>query len=408
MEGKQTGRTGTTLRRVWRSKRVRQYFGVVVVFGVFVLGVNIGNGSLRLPSSNAANTNLPARLDYSSVDNLYNSIKSNYNGKLSEQQLIDGLKHGLAQAADDPYTVYFTPEEAKSFQNDLNNTFSGIGAELGKSDDGYIQIIAPIAGTPAAKAGVKAKDIIATINGKTTVGMTVDSAVKAIRGKSGTQVKLELVRNGSPIELSITRQTIQVPSVTSETLEDGTAYVRIASFASDTGSLFTKVAQQLKADGAKRIVLDLRNNPGGEVDAAIQVASQWLPQGATIMQEKRGKVVEQTYRSSGMATLKDIPTVVLINEGSASASEIVAAALRDNKQAYLIGEKSYGKGVVQRLVSFPDGSELKVTIASWFRPNGKNINHRGIDPDKKVEVKEDDTASDVDVQLQAAQAYLQQ
>jgi len=403
MEGKQTDRVRSS---AWSNKTVRSLAAIIVVFGVFALGVNVGSGSLRLPSNSPSNSHLPATLDYTSVNDLYNTIKQSYNGKLTEQQLINGLKHGLAAATNDPYTTYFTPEEAKSFQSELNNTFSGIGAELSKSDDGFIQVIAPIAGMPAEKAGVRSKDIIASVNDKSTVGMSVDDAVKAIRGKAGTKVTLELVRSGAPVTITITRQTIQVPSVTTKTLDDGTAYVRIASFSSDTGESFNKVAAQLKQDGAKRIVLDLRNNPGGEVDAAIQVASQWLSEGATIMQEKRGGEVTQTYQSSGTASLKDIPTVVLTNGGSASAAEIVAAALHDNKQAYIIGEKSYGKGVVQQLINFKDGSELKVTVAGWYRPNGKNINHLGIEPDKKVVLSDADATAGNDVQLTAAQAYL--
>jgi len=409
MQGKQTRRRfGAKLHRLAGNKLVRQSVQAVFIVGIFALGVNIGNGNLRPTTQGAASTNLPATLDYSSVDRLYDSIKENYNGDLTEAQLLDGLKHGMAEATKDPYTTYFTAEEAKSFESQLNNTFSGIGAELGKTEQGDIQVISPISGMPAEKAGVRAKDVIATINGKSTVGMSVDEAVKSIRGKAGTEVTLQLVRSNKPVTLTITRQNIQVPSVTTKTLDDGTAYIRISSFSSDTGKLIGDAADKLKQDGVKSIVLDMRNNPGGAVDAAVQVASQWLPQGAVIMQEKRGDVVEQTYQSNGAAKLKDIPTVILVNGGSASASEIVAAALHDNKQGRIIGEKTYGKGVVQRLVNFSDGSELKVTVASWYRPNGKNINHRGIDPDQKVVLSDDDATAGNDVQLKAAQAYLKQ
>lgn len=389
-------RSRTTIGRVVRT--------VVILIVVFGLGLSVGNGRLGLPSrGGVVSKDLPATLDYTSVNQVYQSIKENYNGKLTEAQLVDGLKHGLAESTKDPYTVYFSPAEAKSFSDSLNNTFSGIGAELGKDDKGNIQVIAPISGTPAEKAGVKAKDLIATINGKTTVGMSVDDAVKNIRGKAGTEVKLQLIRGSEPVELTIVRQNIQVPSVTHKMLGGNIGYIRISTFATDTTRLINEAADALK--GSKGIVLDLRNNPGGSVDAAVAVSSEWLPQNASIMQEKRGKEVIQSYRSTGDTTLGNVPTVVLINGGSASASEIVAAALRDNKHGYIIGEKSYGKGVVQQLVNFGDGSQLKVTIADWFRPNGKNINKQGISPDQSLKLNDDATPEN-DNQLQAAQAYL--
>lgn len=395
------------LRRTWGNKNTQTIRTVLLISLIFALGVSIGNGRLSLPSHGVVSKDLPATLNYSSVNQLYQSIKENYNGKLTEAQLIDGLKHGLAEATNDPYTSYFTPKEADSFTSSLNNTFSGIGAELGKTDAGSIQVIAPISGTPADKAGVRAKDVIATVNGKTTAGMSIDDAVKAIRGKAGSTVTLQIVRGGAEgLSLTITRQSIQVPSVTTKMLDNNLASIQISTFASDTPTLIDKAADKLKQAGVKGIILDLRNNPGGAVDSAVAVSSQWLPQNALIMQEKRDKTVLQAYQSTGTSQLKGIPTVVLINEGSASASEIVAAALKDNKQAYLIGQKSYGKGVVQQIINFGDGSELKVTIASWYRPNGKNINHRGITPDKTVVLSAADATAGNDTQLTAAQEYL--
>ncbi|CAN5130087.1 carboxy-terminal processing protease CtpA [soil metagenome] len=408
MRGKQTRQqTAANMQRFTQNRTARTVSFCLLLVIVFGVGLSIGNGRLSLPSHGVVSKDLPATLNYSSVNQLYQSIKENYNGKLTETQLIDGLKHGLAEATNDPYTVYFTAKEADSFDSDLNNTFSGVGAELGKNAQGNIQVIAPIAGTPAEKAGLKAQDLIATINDKTTAGMSVDDAVKAIRGKAGTTVKLQLVRGGTQaVELTITRETIQVPSVTDKTLDNNIGYIRISTFANDTPRLIHETAEKLKKADVKGIVLDLRNNPGGAVDSAVAVSSEWLPQGANIMQEKRGAEVIQSYQSTGTSTLKDIPTVVLINPGSASASEIVAAALRDNKQAYIIGEKSYGKGVVQQLVNFRDGSQLKVTIASWYRPNGKNINHLGITPDSEAKLSDADATAGNDTQLKAAQDYL--
>lgn len=378
---------------------------IAAVLLIFGAGYVIGGGAL--PSVGyKSNTGLPAELDYSSVDKVYESLRANYNGKLDEAKLIEGLKHGLAEATNDPYTVYFTPSEAEDFNNDLNNTFSGIGAELGKNEQGNIQVIAPIKGTPAAKAGLQPKDVIATVDGKTTVGKSIEDVVMSIRGKAGTEVVLQIVRGDEALSVPIVRQSIQVPSVTHEIQEGNVGYLQISNFANDTVSLVNQAVSEFKRKQVSGVVLDLRNNPGGQVDAAIAVASQWLPSGTLVMQEKRGSIVTETFRSYGPGTLKDVPTTVLINNGSASAAEIVTAALKDNGKATVVGEKSYGKGVVQRLVSFSDGSELKVTIASWHRPNGKNINQQGITPDKKVTISDADATAGNDTQLKAAKAAL--
>lgn len=387
-----------------RNKKIA-VMPVLLLLLAFIAGWAFGSGRLNLPQrSSVVSKDLPDNLNYATVEQLYDTLRGNYNGKLTEQQLVEGLKHGLAEATNDPYTTYFTPKEAESFENDLNNTFSGIGAELGKDGKGNIQIIAPIAGTPAEKAGVKAKDLIATINGKTTVGMSVDDAVQNIRGKAGTDVKLQLVRGGEAVELTITRQTIQVPSVTFEKKANNVGYIRVSTFATDTPQRIAEAANALRDSNS--IILDLRNNPGGSVDSAVAVASQWLKEGQLIMQEKQGSKVLQTYNSTGPGTLNGIKTAVLVNGGSASASEIVAAALKDNKLGYIIGEKTYGKGVVQQLLDLRDGGQLKVTIASWYRPNGKDINKQGIKPDQEAKISDADAAAGTDTQLQAAEAYL--
>ncbi len=376
---------------------------------VFVLGMELGSGwfGRNLPwAPKPVAKGLPARLDYSSVNTVYQSLKQNYDGQLNESQVLNGLKHGLAESTNDPYTEYFTPKEAQLFNQELNNSFSGIGAELSKDKSGNLQVIAPIANTPAAKAGLQAQDLIASINGTTTVGMGVDEAVNKIRGRAGTKVTLQIVRNHSQVlNLTITRQNITVPSVNTKMLPNDIGYIQITTFSDDTTRLTQKAADQFSQDHVKGIILDLRDDPGGLLDASINVSSLWLPQGKTVLQEKTGNTVDHTYKAQGGDELNSIPTVVLINAGSASASEITAGALHDNNLAYIIGAKSYGKGVVQQLINFSDGAQLKVTVASWFRPNGQNINHRGITPDKTVKQPADATAAN-DVQLQAAQAYL--
>ena len=400
-----TGEELPSTRPSVNSSATRWVAAILALGLVFTLGLNIGNGRITL--RHAAQTGLPTSLDYSSVNQVYQSLKDNYDGTLNQSQLTDGLKHGLATATKDPYTEYFTAAEAKSFQGQLNNSFSGIGAELGENAQGSLQVISPISGLPADKAGLLAQDVIASINGKSTDGMTVDAAVNAIRGKSGSTVTLQIIRGGTQqLSFTITRQNVQVPSVTSKVLDGNLGYIQIITFADDTPQLIQKAADSLKAANVKGVVLDLRGNPGGLVDSAVAVSSEWLPENTRIMQEKRGSSVQQTYNATGNDELHGIPTVVLIDSGSASASEITAGALHDNQAAYLIGTKSYGKGVVQKIVNFNDGSELKVTVASWYRPDGKNINHLGITPDKAVTVSDQDIKTGNDTQLQAAETYL--
>lgn len=393
---------------VRKTRRWPKRLGVAAALvAVFLIGINVGNGTLSLNRQRGVSGDLPAKPDYTTVTQVYKSLVDNYDGKLSEQQILDGLKHGLAQAPKDPYTEYFTPAEAKKFNEQLNNQFSGIGAELGEDSEGNLQVIAPIEGAPASKAGLRAQDVITAINGTSTSGMSVDEAVSKIRGKAGTEVTLQIVRDRTqPVTLKITRQNITVPSVESKVLANNVGYIQISSFSNDTTQLATKAAQDLKAKNVSGVILDMRNNPGGLLDAAVNVAGLWLPKGELILQEKRGSTVTQTYRAPGNDVLNGIPTVVLTNGGSASGSEIVAGALLDNKAAYVIGQKTYGKGVVQQLINFRDDSQLKVTVASWYRPNGQNINKKGITPSQTVKPAEGDKLGGPDAQLQAAENYL--
>ncbi len=385
----------------------RNTVNVIVLLAIFILGVNIGNGRLEHNRSKAISNNLPSKLDYRSVNQVYKSLKDNYDGQLNESQLEEGLKHGLATSTKDPYTVYFTAKEAKDFSDQLNNSFSGIGAQLGQDKDGNLEVIAAIDSLPADKAGLKAKDIIASINGESTSGMSVDDAVSKIRGKKGTKVTLQVIRShAQALSVVIIRDDISLPSVKTKILDGNIGYLQITTFANDTTDLAKKAADNFKQKNVKGIILDLRDDPGGLLDASVSISSLWLPQGQKILDEKRGSTVVDSNTALGGDELHGIPTVVLINAGSASASEITAGALHDNKAAYLIGEKSYGKGVVQQLINFNDGSQLKVTVASWYRPNGQNINKKGITPDKTLKISEADAKAGKDTQLQAAQAYL--
>ncbi|HVU59836.1 MAG TPA: S41 family peptidase [Candidatus Saccharimonadales bacterium] len=394
--------------RHWRASVITASVAVGAVVA-FSMGVAVGTGRLQVgffASSHSANSALPTQLDYRTVTEVYRALKQNYNGKLTTAQLLDGLKSGLANATGDPYTEYFNAAEAKAFTAELDNSFSGIGAELGKDDAGNLIIISPIKGFPADKAGLKPQDIITEINGVSTSGLSPDTAVNKIRGPAGTKVTLKVVRNKSQtLTFTITRDNIQLPSVTWKTLDGGLGYMQISSFADDTGSLAEQAATAFRQAHVKGVVLDLRGNPGGLLSAAVDVSSLWLPAGTTIVTE-RGTVGTQVETATGNALLQGMPTVVLIDDGSASASEITAGALHDNGAARLIGIKSFGKGVVQQLINFDDGSELKVTVASWYRPNGQNINKKGITPDQTVTLSDADAKAGNDTQLTAAEAYL--
>ncbi len=382
--------------------------GIIVGVFIFWLGVGVGNGRIMLgPDAvfhrSVQKGKLPANLDYSSVEKVYDALKKDYDGQLDVNKLLDGLKQGLANASGDNYTEYLNADAAKQFNSELNGTFSGIGAELSKDQSNNIVIVAPIAGYPAEKAGLKPKDIIVEVNGASISDLTVTEVVNKIRGPEGTKVKLKVIRNNSQqLEFEITRQQITVPSVDSQILNGNIGYIKISRFADDTSSLAQQAAIKFKQANVKGVILDLRSDPGGLLDAAVDVSSLWLPKGKTVLQERRGGTTIRTYTSSGLATLQNIPTVALINEGSASASEITAGALKDNGAATLIGVKSFGKGSVQQLEKLPDGGVLKVTIARWFTPGGKNIDKEGISPDQEVKRSDDDFKNNRDPQKDKA------
>ncbi len=378
--------------------------GAALVVSIFLLGLFVGQGKIGLQrQAFTPRTDLPSSFDYSQVDTVYRALRENYDGTLSKQQVLDGLKHGLAQSTKDPYTQFFTAKEANEFNNDLQGTITGIGAQLELDQENNVVVVAPITGSPAEAAGIRAKDIILAVDGKTTSGMTATEAVLKIRGEKGTKVNLTIIRDKKErLDLTITRDTIHVPSVTSKILEGNIGYMQVSQFSDDTDELAAKAAQSFKDAGVSSIVLDLRDNPGGEVTSAVGLCSLWLKQGDVVVQQKRGTTVTDISRASGNPILKDMKTTVLINAGSASASEITALALRDQKGAKLVGEKSYGKGVVQQLVPFKDGSSLKVTIGKWYSPKGTNIDKTGITPDVVAALSPEDSKAQNDTQLKAA------
>ena len=387
----------------WNSRS--NLLGIIIIVALmsFVLGnrwVDIYS-SINSTFRNATNAELPDELDYSTVDELYDVLRREYDGELNLDDIMNGLKNGLAQSTGDPYTLFLSKAEADEFRNELNGTFTGIGAELGREDE-RIVIIAPLEGFPAEKAGMRAGDVLIQIDGEDAFGITVEEAVKKIRGEKGTDVTLSIARNGQALEFTITRDEIVVPSVKYEVRDDGIGYLRISRFAEDTATLSRNAANEFIAQGVTKLILDVRNNGGGFLDVAVDVAGLWLEDGTVVVEQKSGGVVTQSLKSRGNGPLRGFETVVLINKGSASASEIVAGALQDAKAASLVGETSFGKGSVQALEELSFGGILKVTIARWFTPNGVNIDQEGIKPDVEVEFTDEDYENDTDPQLDEA------
>ena len=394
-------------KKPWPLKKI--FASLIVFVVVFAAGVSVGRGNVHLGflSADQATSAQTSQLNYSSVDQVYSLLKKDFDGNLDQAKLIDGAKSGLVSAAADPYTVYFNPQQAKAFNDQLSGSITGIGAELGTDSNNNIVIVSPLSGYPAEKAGLKPKDNIVAIDGQSTAGMSVDEAVSKIRGNPNTQVKLSIARAGTPtFDVTITREKITIPSV--DYHEDGNiGYMKISQFGPDTVDLAQKAAQEFKSKGVKGVVLDLRGDPGGYLSGAVNVSSLWLDSGKTVVVEKRGTTVIDTQYATGNNLLSGLPTVVLIDGGSASASEITAGALHDNGVAALVGEKSFGKGSVQQVENLSDGSELKVTIARWYTPDGKNIDKQGITPDTVVPMSDADIKAGNDPQKAKAYEILQ-
>ena len=355
-------------------------------------------------ASNTAVVNPDDVFDFNLYWEVWDSLKQNHvdKNKIKNKDLFYGSLKGMAAAADDPYTVFMDPTTAKEFADDLAGTFEGIGAEVGMRND-IVTVIAPLDGMPAQKAGLRAGDKIYAIDGTSTIGLTVDEAVRAIRGKKGTQVKLTILRgsNAKSQDISITRDIIIVKSVKTEMRSDGIFVIKVTNFNDDTLNLFNAAVSEALLKSPKGIILDLRNNPGGYLDTAVAMASEWIDGGPVVV-EQFGENKRNEYPSNGRARLKNIPTVVLVNGGSASASEIVAGALRDYKKATLVGEQTYGKGSVQTLQGLSDGSSLKITIAKWLTPAGDFINEKGLAPSVVIKLEQKDIDKNVDPQMNKA------
>lgn len=380
------------------------FFGIVFVALIFAGGYRVGHGDWEWRNTSQSASSQPGGLSYSSLDQVYSVLKDNFNGTLDTNKLLNGAKAGLVEAAGDPYTEFFDPAAAKSFNDQLSNSITGIGAELGKNGSDII-IMSPLTGYPADRAGLLAKDIIAAVDGKVVSGMEISSVVRLIRGEAGTKVTLTIIRDSKQLKFTITREKISLPDVNSKMIGK-IGYMQVIQFSNNTVAEATKAAKSFKASGAKAVILDLRNNPGGYLQGAVDLSSLWLKQGQVVVEERRGSQVVETLYAGGNNILGDLPTIVLINGGSASASEITAAALHDNKKASLLGTTSFGKGSVQQLQTLNDGSELKVTVALWYTPAGININKKGIKPDVVVQPATNQTGSLSDPQKDKAVSLL--
>ena len=341
-------------------------------------------------------------IDLSSVQKTYQELVANYDGKLDTQKLIYGANRGLVEAAGDPHTAYMDPDETKEFDKSLSGQIGGgIGAEIGLRNN-RPTIIKPLENSPAQKAGIKAGEVIVKVNDEASSDWSVEKVVSKIRGEVGTSVKLTLLSGSQTREVSVVRQNIVSPAVESE-IDGEIGILKVNRFGDDTVSLARKYASEFVEKGVKKVILDLRNNPGGTVGAAQGLLGIWLDN-QIAMTERRGSEIVKTLRTTGTPILGNMKTVVLINGNSASASEITAGALREYGKATLVGQKSYGKGSVQIVLGLPGGSQMKVTEARWYTPKGKNIDKTGIEPDVKVDLSSDDVNNNVDPQMDKAKS----
>lgn len=398
------------------SRPIIGLFVIVCVLATFVIGFYVGRqAAMReaVPEGEGVVNGIGETPAYLSRDadfrlfwDTWNHIKdSYYRQPVSDVELFYGALSGLVSGLDDPYSVFFDPEETEIFNEELEGSFEGVGMEIGIRDD-QLQVIAPLPETPAEKAGLHSGDKIFAIDGEDTLGMSVEDAVMRIRGERGTTVTLTIGQNGfgDVRDVEIVRDTIHIKSVTWE-IKDGIARVKISFFNGDTAPLFREAIQEMLTRDVKGLVVDLRNNPGGLLDSAIEVASEWVDGRPVVIERIQG--VDQPMSGSGRARLVDIKTVVLVNGGSASASEIVSGALQDYALATLVGETTFGKGSVQDYQELPDGSSVKLTIAEWLTPNGNSIHETGIEPDVAIPYTIEDIENETDPQMDAALAILQ-
>jgi len=339
----------------------------------------------------------PAAVDFSLFWNVWNTLHDRYaeNEDLSTQKLLYGAISGMIKSVGDPYTVFFEPKITKQFQESISGTFSGVGMEIGIRDD-TLTVIAPLKDTPAFRAGLKSGDKILKIDETSTDDLSVEEAVRLIRGKRGSKVALEIFtpETKKSRSVEIVRDKITIPAVEWEMISNNTAYLTIHTFNRNVDSEFEEMAKEILKSSAELLILDLRNNPGGLLESAVNIAGWFLDDNNVVTIEQFGDKSKNEFHAHGNGALKPLKMVVLINNGSASASEILAGALHDNRGIILIGEKTFGKGSVQQLEKFSDGSSLKVTVAKWLTPSGISISDTGIEPNIEVKIPKEDAEND--------------
>ena len=394
------------------------YWAVVVVLIAVSFGIGFIYGSIeKLPHSVQGIINQefgkPKEFNFGLFWETWDNLHTKYvdKSKLNDENLLYGAISGMVKGANDPYTVFFPPQESKSFKQDVGGSFGGIGAEIGKRN-GFLVIIAPLEDTPAKRVGLQAGDKILKINGEVTDDLTVEKAVSKIRGEVGTKVTLTILRGNDGTkskDITIERAIIKIPITKLEALKDNKiAHLSFYSFTSTAPFEFQQASAKILATtGYKGIILDLRNNPGGFLEVAVDIAGWFLNTGDLVAVEDFGNDKKTEFRASGLGALKNYPIVILVNQGTASAAEILAGALRDNRNIKLIGEKTFGKGSVQELVNLKGESSLKVTVAKWLTPKKHSISESGLEPDYKVTPTEDDISKGQDPQLDKAVEVLE-
>ncbi len=394
---------------------LRALVGIIVVVGVFLVGVYVGFENRPASQKivgliNKESVTVPGdTTDFEPFWKAWQLVQEKYPGanKTTNQQHVYGAIKGMLASFGDPYTMFFTPEESKVFESEIAGEFGGVGMEMGQKD-GVLTVIAPLKDTPASKAGILAGDKIVKIGDKQSADMSVDSAVDMIRGEPGTTVTITIVRDGltQPKVVTMTRAKISIPTVDTENHPDkGVFVIKLYSFSAQSPSLFQNALKQFADSGETKLVLDLRNNPGGYLDAAVSMASWFLPQGDVVVKEigKTDKDVT-LHKSAGPGIFNGkIKMVVLVNKGSASASEILAGALSEHGVATLMGTQTFGKGSVQELMKLTSDTSIKITIAKWYTPNGVSISDSGLTPKVVLDPNKDELH---DTQLQQAIDYL--